>query len=102
MSIQFHTLCHHFDFNMKKTSQDWIQENNGFVKTGGVHDCYFKAQIKADASGKFILRVYGLQSGNVVNIELKTKSEKKAMAMADSYLESINAINGNEDEFELY
>jgi hypothetical protein len=87
---------------MKKTSQDWIQENNGFVKTGGVHDCYFKAQIKADASGKFILRVYGLQSGNVVNIELKTKSEKKAMAMADSYLESINAINGNEDEFELY
>jgi hypothetical protein len=87
---------------MKKTSQDWIQENNGFVKTGGVHDCYFKAQIKADASGKFILRVYGLQSGNVVNIELKIKSEKKAMAMADSYLESINAINGNEDEFELY
>ena len=102
MNIQLHTLCHHFDFNMKKTSHDWIQENNRFVKTGGVHDCYFKAQIKADASGKFTLRVYGLQSGNVVNIELKGKSEKKAMAMADSYLESINAINGNEDEFELY
>jgi hypothetical protein len=102
MNIQLHTLCHHFDFNMKKTSQEWIQENNGFVKTGGVLDCYFKAQIKTDASGKLALRVFGLESGNVVNIELKTKSEKKAMAMADSYLESINAINGNEDEFELY
>jgi hypothetical protein len=102
MNIQLHTLCHHFDLTMKKTSQEWIQENNGFVKTGGVLDCYFKAQIKTDASGKLALRVFGLESGNVVNIELKTKSEKKAMAMADSYLESINAINGNEDEFELY
>lgn len=85
----------------KHQASAWLPEMNAIIKSGGVLDCYFKAVLKQQDDGRFILRVYGLNVEHPVNVPLKTKSEKKAKQMADAYLESINAINGDIDEFEL-
>lgn len=95
---------HHFNINLhmaKNQDSSWLPEMNAIIKSGGVLDCYFKAVLKKQDDGKFILRVYGVNAPMPVNIPLNTKSESRAKKMADNYLESINAINGDMNEFEL-
>lgn len=104
MKIALHTSQHHFDIDFymaKHQTSAWLPEMNAIIKSGGVHDCYFKAVLKQHDDGKFILRVYGVNAPKPANIPLNTKSEKKAKQIADNYLESINAINGDMNEFEL-
>lgn len=85
----------------KNQDSAWLPEMNAIIKSGGVLDCYFKAVLKQQDDGKFILRVYGLNVEKPVNVPINTKSESRAKKMADNYLDSINAINGDMDEFEL-
>ena len=86
---------------MRNINPKWVHEHGSIIKTGGDADMYFKAQIRHDEHGRFRLKVYGLNS-DPVTIDLKTKSEKKAMELADNYLDSINMINyGFDDEFDL-
>lgn len=104
MKTALHISQPRFDvsFHMAKNhDSSWLPEMNAIIKTGGISDCYFKALLKRHDDGKFILRVYGVNSEMPVNIPLKTKSEKRAKEIADNYLESINAINGDMNEFEL-
>lgn len=87
----------------KNQNTDWIQQMNSIVKTGGVNDCFFKAQIRKDSAKNYILKVFAANSDSVVIFDLKTKSEKKALELADNYLDSINMINyGMNDEFDLH
>ena len=100
----YSTSQHHFKINLhmaKNQDSSWLPEMNAIIKSGGVHDCYFKAVLKKQGDGKFILRVYGVNAPMPVNIPLNTKSESRAKKTADNYLESINAINGDMNEFEL-
>lgn len=103
MKTALHISQHLFKINLMAKNQDsaWISELNAIIKSGGVLDCYFKAVLKRHDDGKFILKVYGTNSEMPVNVSIKTKSEVRAKKMADNYLESINAINGDMDESEL-
>jgi len=104
MKIALHTSQHHFDVNLsmaKNQNSSWLPEMNAIIKSGGVLDCFFKAVLKRQDDGKFILRVYGANTDAPVNVAINTRSESRAKKMADNYLESINAINGDIDEFEL-
>ena len=94
----------HFKLNLymaKNPDSSWLMEMNAITKSGGVLDCYYKAVLKKQADGKFILRVYGVNAPTPVNIPIDTKSETRAKKIADNYLISINAINGDMNEFEL-
>lgn len=104
MKIQYRTSWHPFDFMKKKSqSHHWIQEVDAIVKSGGINDCFFKAKIKQDDSKNWYLKVYAMIIEPVVTIDLKTKSKKKALDLADNYLNSINTINyGTNDEFDLH
>lgn len=103
MKTALHISQHLFKIDLMAKNQDsaWLSEMNAIIKSGGVLDCYFKAVLKKQDDGKFILRVYGVNSATPVNIPLNTKSEARAKKTADNYLDSINAINGDMDEFEL-
>lgn len=80
---------------------EWLPQMNAITKSGSVHDCYFKAVLKKQGDGKFILSVYGVNAVQPVRIPIDTKSESRAKKISDNYLTSINAINGDMNEFEL-
>lgn len=106
VTIRWHTLTHHFDSDVmakKKQDNEWHEENNAIIRTGGIIDCFFKAVLKKIDSKEYQLRVYGLNEENIVTIPLQTSSEKKAKQLADAYIDSVNTINnGTFDEFDMH